>query len=90
MDLEEPRKVEDEAILEVLQMQKEVGIEVFTDGGFHHQSYTTHRYDAVEGFASKYPKVEQSRPDASKNLVQMQTKPVASKLRRPAERESPF
>ena len=44
LGLEELRKVEDEAILEVLQMQKDVGIEVFTDGEFRRQSYTTDQY----------------------------------------------
>ena len=44
LGLEELRKAEDEAILEVLQMQKDVGIEVFTDGEFRRQSYTTDQY----------------------------------------------
>ena len=65
MDLEELRKVEDEAILEVFRVPKDVGIDVFTDGEFRRQSYTTDQYEAVEGFASEYPKVEQTRPHAT-------------------------
>ena len=63
LPLEELRAVEDEAILDAFQMQKDIGIEVFTDGEFRRQSYTTDQYEAVEGFAPEYPIVEATDPD---------------------------
>ena len=91
--LEDLRAIEDEAILEVFELQKDVGIEVFTDGEFRRQSYTTDQYDAVEGFAAEYPKNEMVKPDGTKVTVQYHTKPVVGKLRklrRLTEHESSF
>ena len=81
LPLEELRAVEDECILEVLRRQRDIGIEVFSDGEYRRQSYTTDQYEAIEGFAAEYPKVETTRPDGEKVTVQMHTKPVAGKLR---------
>ena len=91
--LEDLRAIEDEAILEVFELQKEAGIEVFTDGEFRRQSWTTDQYDAVEGFAAEYPKNELVKPDGRKVMVQFHTKPVVGKLRklrRLTEHESSF
>ncbi len=82
MPLEELRAVEDEAILEVFRMQQDIGLEVFTDGEFRRQSYTTDQYEAVEGFAAEYPIVEATDPDGKTVRVQMHTKPVVGKLRK--------
>ena len=93
LPLEELRAVEDECILEALQRQKDIGIEVFSDGEYRRQSYTTDQYEAIEGFAAEYPKVENTRPDGTKVVVQMHTKPVVGKLRqlrRLTEHESSF
>ena len=93
LPLEELRAVEDECILEALQRQKDIGIEVFSDGEYRRQSYTTDQYEAIEGFAAEYPKVENTRPDGTKVVVQLHTKPVVGKLRqlrRLTEHESSF
>ncbi len=93
LPLEELRAVEDECILEVLQRQKNIGIEVFSDGEYRRQSYTTDQYEAIEGFAAEYPKFESTRPDGVTVLVQRHTKPVVGKLRklrRLTEHESSF
>jgi 5-methyltetrahydropteroyltriglutamate--homocysteine methyltransferase len=85
--------VEDECILEALALQRQVGIDVLTDGEMRRTSYTTDQYDAVEGFAQEYPVVEQTRPDGTKVLVEMHTKPVVGKLRqvrRLAKHEAAF
>ena len=82
MPLEELRGVEDECILEVFQRQRDIGVEVVTDGEFRRQSYTTDQYDAIEGFAAEYPKFESTRPDGVKVMVQRHTKPVVGKLRK--------
>ena len=93
LPLDELRGVEDECILEVFRRQKDIGVEVVTDGEFRRQSYTTDQYDAIEGFASEYPKFESTRPDGVKVMVQRHTKPVVGKLRklrRLTEHESSF
>jgi len=90
---EELTRVEDECILEALELQKQAGIGVFTDGELRRTSYTTDQYDAVEGFAEKYPVVENTKPDGTKVLVEMHTKPVVGKLRqvrRLAKHEADF
>ncbi|MDE2899801.1 MAG: 5-methyltetrahydropteroyltriglutamate--homocysteine S-methyltransferase [Chloroflexota bacterium] len=81
LPLEELRAVEDECILDAFQRQKDIGIEVITDGEFRRQSYTTDQYDAIEGFAAEYPKFESTRPDGVTVMVQRHTKPVVGKLR---------
>src|SRR5947207_11672752 len=78
---DELAKVEDDCILEVLDLQKKAGIAVFTDGELRRDSYTTDQYDAVEGFADEFPYMEQTKPDGTKVMVEMHTKPVAGKLR---------
>lgn len=44
------RRVEDEAILEALQMQRAIGIEVLSDGEFRRGSWLTSMAESVEGF----------------------------------------
>ncbi len=93
LSLEELRAVEDECILEAFRRQRDIGIEVVTDGEFRRQSYTTDQYDAIEGFAAEYPMLESTRPDGVKVMVQRHTKPVVGKLRklrRLTEHESAF
>jgi 5-methyltetrahydropteroyltriglutamate--homocysteine methyltransferase len=86
-------KIEDECILEALEIQKQAGIAVFTDGELRRDAYTTDQYAAIEGFAPEYPIVENARPDGTKVLVEMHTKPVVGKLRqlrRLAKHEADF
>jgi 5-methyltetrahydropteroyltriglutamate--homocysteine methyltransferase len=46
----ELRQLEDRAILEALEMQRQAGIDVFTDGEFRRRSYMMGFFDAIEGF----------------------------------------
>jgi methionine synthase II (cobalamin-independent) len=65
MSLEELRKVEDHAILDALQLQRETGVEVFTDGGFRRGSFMGDLADAVEGFIFNTGEREWRGPGAS-------------------------
>lgn len=48
--LEELRSIEDRAILDALAMQREVGLDVFTDGELRRGGWLTDLAEAVEGF----------------------------------------
>jgi len=50
LPLQALREREDEAILAALQLQREVGIDVFTDGEYRRSSFMVVVADAVEGF----------------------------------------
>jgi 5-methyltetrahydropteroyltriglutamate--homocysteine methyltransferase len=52
MGAEELRTLEDAAILDVLRLQQDVGIDVFSDGEFRRRGFTTDFADAVDGFVS--------------------------------------
>jgi len=42
--------IEDRQILRILQRQKEIGFEIFTDGKFRRSNFMSDFTDAVEGF----------------------------------------
>jgi 5-methyltetrahydropteroyltriglutamate--homocysteine methyltransferase len=50
LSLDELRKVEDRAILGALALQREIGLDVFTDGEYRRGSWLTDMAEAVEGF----------------------------------------
>jgi 5-methyltetrahydropteroyltriglutamate--homocysteine methyltransferase len=81
IDREELRRVEDAAILDALEKQRQIGIEIFTDGEMRRDAWQTDIMQAVEGFADEYPIAEQRLPDGSVARVQMHTKPVRARLR---------
>ena len=49
---EQLREVEDKEILEVLEFQREVGVDVFTDGEFRRSDFRSDLAEAVDGMAS--------------------------------------
>jgi len=51
MERERLREIEDSAILEVLEMQRQVGVDVFTDGEFRRDSFLTGLSQWLEGFS---------------------------------------
>ncbi len=55
--LEAVRQIEDKAILEALEMQRQVGIDVLTDGEFRRSSWAGDFQDAVEGYVPGNPSV---------------------------------
>ena len=50
LPLEAVREIEDRHILRILQRQKEIGFEIFTDGEFRRTNFMSDFTDAVEGF----------------------------------------
>jgi 5-methyltetrahydropteroyltriglutamate--homocysteine methyltransferase len=52
------REREDAAILQVLQKQKQVGLQIFTDGEFRRASWITDMAEAVEGFVPQSRTIE--------------------------------
>lgn len=57
LSLDELRRVEDAAILRVLEMQRQVGIDVYSDGEYRRAGWSTGFPDAVEGYVSGTPAV---------------------------------
>jgi methionine synthase II (cobalamin-independent) len=57
LPLEKLREIEDAAILEVLELQKQVGIDVFSDGEFRRGGWSGDFVDAVDGFVGGAPAV---------------------------------
>jgi 5-methyltetrahydropteroyltriglutamate--homocysteine methyltransferase len=87
------RAVEDKAVLEVLKMQQDAGIPVFTDGEMRRDAWQTNFSEAVEGFESTYPVREMVRDDGKQIRLQMHTKAINGKLkqaRRLAETDAVF
>lgn len=50
LETAELRKIEDQAILGALELQRQVGVDVFTDGEFRRAGWMTEMAEAVEGF----------------------------------------
>ncbi len=50
MSLEQLREIEDRAILDAITLQREVGLDVVSDGEYRRQSWAGDFYDAVEGY----------------------------------------
>lgn len=50
LETAELRKIEDQAILGALELQRQVGVDVFTDGEFRRGGWMTAMAEAVEGF----------------------------------------
>jgi 5-methyltetrahydropteroyltriglutamate--homocysteine methyltransferase len=57
LSLEALREIEDRAILEVLELQKEVGIDIFSDGEFRRSSWSGGFPESVEGYGTGAPAV---------------------------------
>jgi 5-methyltetrahydropteroyltriglutamate--homocysteine methyltransferase len=79
--LEDLRKVEDTAILEALEMQRKVGVDVYTDGEYRQDAWQTNFSEAVSGFEDSYPVREVTNPDGSVSLLELHTKAIVGKLK---------
>jgi len=55
---EQLREVEDRAILMVLDVQRQVGVDVFTDGEYRRPSWAADFPDAVDGYVSGEPPID--------------------------------
>jgi 5-methyltetrahydropteroyltriglutamate--homocysteine methyltransferase len=78
---EQLREIEDEAIIEVLELQRRTGIGVLTDGEMRRDSFMTNVSENVEGFESHYPITEQTRQDGTRVLVEGHGKGIVGKLK---------
>jgi 5-methyltetrahydropteroyltriglutamate--homocysteine methyltransferase len=65
LPLDELRAIEDRAILRVLDLQRQVGMEVFTDGEYRRGGWSTDFADAVDGFVPGTPPVVMSWHDSA-------------------------
>ena len=52
MDMEQLREVEDKSILGALELQRQAGLEIFTDGEYRRRSFLTGPSQWLEGFAA--------------------------------------
>ena len=50
LELDALRQAEDRAVLEAIQLQRDVGLGIFTDGEYRRGSWLTDLAEAVEGF----------------------------------------
>jgi methionine synthase II (cobalamin-independent) len=57
LSLDALRAIEDPAILEVLELQKQIGVDVFSDGEFRRGGWSGDFADAVDGFVEGAPAV---------------------------------
>src|SRR5690349_15957174 len=55
--LEQLREVEDKAILMVLELQRQVGIDVLSDGEYRRSSWAGGFPEAVDGYVSSQPPI---------------------------------
>ncbi len=79
--LEQLRQAEDRAILDALEMQKQVGIDVFSDGEYRRADFMRGLIEAVEGFVAATPAALEWH---SSSGVERETRPgvaVGGKLR---------
>jgi 5-methyltetrahydropteroyltriglutamate--homocysteine methyltransferase len=75
------RTVEDRAILDALEHQRQVGMPILTDGEMRRAAWQTDLSDAVDGFVADYPVVRTTLPDGTVREIEMHTKAVEAKLR---------
>jgi 5-methyltetrahydropteroyltriglutamate--homocysteine methyltransferase len=86
-------ELEDRLIVEALSRQRDLGMEVLTDGEFRRGAWQTDVTYALEGFSPEWPIVRNTLPDGSVVELEMHTKPLVGrlrKLRRITEHESSF
>ena len=62
LGLEALREAEDRAILDALALQREVGVDVYTDGEYRRGSWLTDMAEAVEGFVPEHVPLEWHGP----------------------------
>ncbi len=81
IDADELRRLEDEAILAALQMQREVGIAIFSDGELRRDAWMTDLADAVDGFVEHHRVMRWHRPDGGIEEEPSRAKVAGGKLR---------
>ncbi len=75
------REVEDRAILDVLEMQRQVGIDIFTDGEMRRDAWMSTLADAVDGFIEAHQIRHWHKLDGSTEDEPSRAKIAAGRLR---------
>ena len=78
---EQLREAEDAAILDALDRQRQIGLEIFTDGEFRRASWITDMADAVEGFVPQSRTVEWRGRDGSNQAEASTSNVVGGRLK---------
>ena len=81
IELARLREVEDRAILDVLEMQRQVGIDIFTDGEMRRDAWMSTLADAVDGFIDEHQIRHWHKFDGSTEDEPSRAKIAARKLR---------
>ena len=89
MDRDGLTRAEDEAILQALEMPRQVGMDVFTDGEYRHTEFRSVFADAVGGLAEIAPAEQADPPLGGVNPVTLIGDKV-DRLRRLTAQESGF
>ena len=76
---EDLRRVEDQAILDILDVQRQIGINIYTDGEYRRHSWLTAMNDALDGFVPEHVLVPWQGPGGGMTKVSSQV--VGGKLR---------
>ena len=79
LSLEEFRRIEDQAIVGVLELQRQVGLDVFTDSEYRRGAFLTDMAEAVEGFIPQKILIEWRGPGGGPSESYSQV--VGGKLR---------
>ena len=74
------RSAEDKAVDDALAMQKDVGVDVYTDGEMRRGAWQTNLMEAVSGFAAENPIRELVDADGKTHKIEMHTKPIVGRL----------
>ena len=64
MGLEQLREIEDKAILDALELQREIGLDIFTDGEYRRSNFQADLPQWVDGFTTERVTMEWSGPNA--------------------------
>jgi len=83
LDAAQLRAIEDAAILEAIELQRQAGVDVFTDGEFRRGSWQSDMADAVEGFVPQHMAIQWHGPNAA---VEGSTAHVVGAKLRPRQR----
>jgi 5-methyltetrahydropteroyltriglutamate--homocysteine methyltransferase len=75
------RAAQDAAVIEVLALQREAGVDIYTDGEMRRDSWQAGIAAAVDGFQKDYPVEETRRPDGTVERFVVHRKAVEGKLR---------
>ena len=85
---DELRAIEDRAILAALDLQRQAGLDVLSDGEYRRSSWAGEFADAVDGFVSSDPPIafEWRMPDGSERRARGRHRALPGRPARPAAR----